>query len=154
MKDVVIGGQHVPRKKVKDPILWGMKTGVVYQIGCHDCSATYRTHTCRKIPFPVQEKHQSALTQGPLRKFWHCKIHVWILGMALTGMGCRSGLVSTSHTGDTVHVHVQCIWQAHRTAVKSGMAREWLKFGPDHGPDTDQRTDLKHYPSLHPKNFV
>ena len=49
--------------RVKDPVPQGMKSGVVYQVGCQDCPATYVGQTARALSQRLKE-HKSALTNG------------------------------------------------------------------------------------------
>jgi len=48
---------------VKDPVPMEMTTGVVYQIGCQDCAATYVGQTGRSLSTRIKE-HKSALTNA------------------------------------------------------------------------------------------
>ncbi len=48
---------------VKDPVPMEMKTGVVYQIGCQECPATYVGQTGRTLTQRLKE-HKSALTNA------------------------------------------------------------------------------------------
>ena len=52
---------------IKDPVPMEMKTGVVYQIGCQDCPATYVGQTGRTLSQRLKE-HKSALTNAHPKK--------------------------------------------------------------------------------------